>query len=184
MKREGLNTFLSSENIEMHCRYLKQLRLRLSIIRKSYPELLCGDQITSFRRITRRIPDEAVTDAKRLIYDIKMHEAYFNSFTTRKEKCQSLKRQFSSEEAFRYEIYDLIKNEDHGYAFAYIDEKGRIKFSLLKEFPVSETPTPLLAIDLCEHAYFYDYLFDKDTYYRRAVESLDLRKIEEALTSS
>ena len=35
-----------------------------------------------------------------------------------------------------------------------------------------------LAVDLCEHAYFYDYGFDKKSYLKAALSSLDLSKIE------
>ena len=42
--------------------------------------------------------------------------------------------------------------------------------------PFSGT-SPALAIDLCEHAYFGDYLFNKDAYLKNAINLLDINKI-------
>lgn len=184
MKREALNTFLSSENINMHCNYLKQLRLKLSIIKKSYPDIICENFVLKKHRPLKRIPETVVYETRILFYSIKMHELFFESFTTQKRKYPQIRQQFSSEEAFLYELYDLVKNEEYGYAFVYINEKGRIGISLTDVADIFERYKPLLVIDLYEHSYFYDYFYDKDSYYRKAIDSLDLGKIEDALTSS
>lgn len=184
MKREALNLFLSSENIDLHCAFLKNLRLKLSIIGKSYPELLNGDSICKNRRIFRKVPEEVLIETEELMNEIKLHELYFDSFTTKKERYINIRKNFSSEESLLYEIYALIKNEDHGYAIVYINEKRRIEFSLSYNKIIASSCNPLLVIDLYEHSYFYDYFYDKDIYYRKALEKLDFRKIEEALSSS
>ena len=184
MKHEAMNSFLSHENIEIHRNYLKSLRLKLSIIRKSYPGCMYENLPYEKRRIDRNIPDIVLSEARDLVFQIKMHETYFCSFTDKKEKANLIRKQFSSEEAFFYEIYDMIKSEKYGYLIVYIDEKGRIKFSVVDVLLIAIKYKPILVIDLFEHSYFYDYLYDKDSYYKRAIERLDLGKIEEALTSS
>ena len=109
------------------------------------------------------------------LQNIKSHESYFSSFTELAKPCPELKRHYSSEDAFCYEVLELAREYNGG--FIYIFSNGRIrptvKHSENAPFVyVKEMPT--LAIDLFEHSYFLDYGFEREKYLRAAIGHLNL----------
>ena len=174
MKFEAMRGFLSEENIALHKNYMKDLRLRYSVLEKSAP-VLKGLSLEDIRRRVARsqIKDEAVA----LLSEIKAHEIFFDSFSLKQARCHPLRVKYGSESAFLHAAYMEARRTKSGFLYVYSDGGFEIKedggFFFRGEIPV-------LAVDLFEHTYFKDYLFDRNRYLESAVYSLDLTKICES----
>ena len=89
-----------------------------------------------------------------------------------------LKKYYSSENSFLYEAEQLALSADGGFLYIALDDRRvpQPRLSESNRFACIKD-TPLLAVDLCEHAYFSDYSFDKKRYLRAALSHLDLSKL-------
>ena len=79
-----------------------------------------------------------------------------------------------------YELLLAAKDSRSEFLFICRDKHGKPVIASDKYTDVIQKYTPCLAIDLCEHAYFWDYGFEKEEYIRRAIEHIDLLKIIKA----
>ena len=171
-----MTEFLSEDNIKKHLEYLRDLKLRLSILEKSLPQLkdkAIGD--------IARLPIDrlAKAEAVKLKNEILSHEVFFNSFTESNGKCEWIKKYYSSREAFLYELFVEAMATDGQFLYVYKDRHGSPAYSFSVDSPdVFIRYQPLLAMDLYEHTYFADYGFKKDKFLRSALERFDLRKLE------
>lgn len=176
MEFEAMRGFLSEENIALHKNYLKDLRLRYSVLEKSVPYL----KGLSLEEIQRRVPRSSVkVEAIARLSEIKAHEIFFDSFSRKAARCLSLCAKYGSESAFLHEVYSAAKKTKSGFLYVY--SKGGVQFEIKEDggfFFKGELP--VLAVDLFEHAYFKDYSFDRNRYLESAVYSLDLTKIGES----
>lgn len=145
----GIRNFISEENLTLHKEYLEALRLK--------KRMLMG-----------------ALNVRRVETDIKAHELYFSSFCEDRIRCDLICKSYGSENRFCF----LLKE----YA-----EKRRGEFLYL--YPLCRFPfvgygtedklayRAVLAIDLCEHAYFLDYGFDYLSYIEAALSHLDLKRL-------
>lgn len=170
-----MNMFLSEDNIKRHLEHLRTLRLRYSILEKSFPELM-GKEIKEILRmnIDKGLKDEALS----LLRNIKSHECYFDSFTELPKRSDEVIRYYASREKFLYDLFCEGKEKEYGFLFVYIDKYGiaRYSFSTLNDGAYLRYE-PILAVDMYEHAYFNDYGFSKDKYLKSALEYLDLERL-------
>ncbi len=172
---DALRTFLTEENIRLHKDYLRQQKLRYSILEKSIPEIK-GKSITEIHKMNLKKSLRA--EILPLMQDIAAHETYFHSFSKESSPCKALKKYYSSEAGFCYELFQLARAEIGGFLFVFLDNRARPVAKLSSDTPFAYvTEQPVLALDLCEHAYFADYGFDRDEYLRRAIASLNLAKL-------
>ena len=174
MNIKAMNLFLSEENIKRHLEYLRNIRLKLSILEKSIPELK-GKNMGEINRLnlSREVREEAL----QLIWKIKSHECFFNSFSETVGKSELLKNTYSSVEKFLYELFlEAMKQED-GFLYVYAD-RGVVKRKFMREFEKSFLKIdPMLALDLYEHTYLLDYGFAKDKFIRSALMYFDLSRL-------
>lgn len=168
--------FLSEENISLHKEYYRNLKHKFSILEKSIPNL-SGKTLNELYelKLSRQIRTEAIA-LKREIY---LHEVYFSSFTDR-ERAQSsqntrIRAQFGSWQSFVFEAYMLARELEGGFLVVY---EGKDKIELVHSEKIYRLPRLLLALDLCEHAYFLDYRFGKDDYLKLALLHFDDTKIK------
>ena len=175
---ESLGKFLSGENIQMHYDYLNNLRLKFSIIRKSYPKFFSGDNDCRILGGVKGVPEIVIYEARRLFDSIKSHEIFFDSFSEQKSPCTMIRKQFSSEEGLKYEVYDQIKDREYGYAYVNVNEKGKIYINISDDGLIKYRGVPIVAIDLYEHVYFLDYGFDKKHFLRNALSHLKLSSLD------
>lgn len=167
-----MNMFLSKDNIKRHLEHLRTLRLRYSIIEKSFPELK-GKMIKEILRmsIDKDLKDEALS----LLRNIKSHECYFDSFTELPKRSDEVIRHYSSREKFLYDLFTEGKEKEYGFLFVYIDKYGIVRYSFSTQNDGAYLRyEPILAVDMYEHAYFNDYGFAKEKYLKTALEYLDL----------
>ena len=175
-----LHSFLSEDSVSAHLGELERLKLRYSILEASEPRLVgvCFTDIPSLR-IARDIKEEAYEKRR----EIELHELYFSSFAKNNPRCERLPRQFSSPAEMAYELFCLAK-DSRGVDFLVVygePSTGRVGFSVSKE--LSRRQVPILALDLCEHAYFCDYGFEREEYLRNASAHLDLSRVSEFIAS-
>ena len=168
----AMEGFLSKENIKMHTCYLNELKLKCSILEKSCPDLI-GKDLSEIKSL--RISRDLKESALKIKFQIMAHEIYFSSFAENVGRCDFLKKYYSSKESFLYELFVSAKYCETEFLFIYAEKNGR---PVIADGGKRLVERPVLALDLCEHSYFSDYAFNKDEYIKRAVNSLDLSKLE------
>ena len=166
--------FLSERNLELHKEYLNTLKLKLRIFEKSYPEVVANGIHKLYRS---NIPSAERDVYVRIFSEIKAHELYFTSFSDNKKSSERIKKEFGSQNEFLYEIYKRALECDGGFLFVCDREKSLQLFCGNDYVKTIASGTPILALDLCEHAYFLDYGFDKDRYLISCLSYLNLTKI-------
>lgn len=172
-----MDEFLSENTILLHREYARRERLRFSIIESSEPGL-CGKNTRDIYRM--RISPDLKRDAIKHSAEAECHELYFSSFAnTRYLKSAKVNKQFGSESVFLNDMYRLGTMLKFGFVLVYI-RGGVIALKCVEDtrdaFLYGQ---PILALDVCEHAYFIDYGFDKERYLISALSYLDLTKITE-----
>ena len=171
----ALNLFLSEENIKRHSDYLNTLSLKYSILEKSEPALI-GKTMLEISRM--RLAQDVKEDALRLLWNINSHKIYFKSFNANPQKSELLLKKYTSRESFLYSLFELAKGRENGFLFVYKDGGGAINVDISDQMGAAFLKwEPLLSIDLYEHAYFSDYLFNKERYLRAALAYLDTGRL-------
>ena len=175
MDFKALRRFLSEENIRRHLSYLRSLRLKLSIIEKSVAGIKGKSQgeILSMS-LSKAVKREIIP----LLANINLHETYFSSFTAEPRPSELIKKYHGSESAFCYRMKEAARGSDHGFLYVFKDQRGRPDFGVLRDIDISASEiTPVLAVDLYEHAYFADYGYDYEGYLKGALSHLDFSKL-------
>lgn len=174
MNIKAMNLFLSDDNIKRHLEYLRNCRLKFSILEKSVPELK-GKEMSEICRLG--FPREVKDEALELLWKIKSHQCFFHSFSETPGRSEALNRTYSSGEKFLYELYLEAMKREYGFLYVY-QERGTIKMEFMTEFDKTFLKiNPLLALDLYEHTYFSDYGFAKDKFVRNALMYFDTSKL-------
>jgi len=165
--------FISEEHLIKHTEYLKGLKLRYSILEKSVPELK-GKKIFEIARL--RIDKIIRAEALSLLTEIELHELYFSSFGNGSSLGNAEVRGcFGSEANFLYELKRLAMKSDWGFVGL---KRGRNGLELFHSDGKRYCEgMPILAIDVCEHAYYGDYGFEKELYLKNALMFLNLDKV-------
>ncbi len=181
MDYSSMLTFLTEDNIKNHLSYMRNLKLKHSIVEKSLPEI----KGKSPREISRTDMKKSLkSEILPNVINIKSHETYFRSFSSSPSPCREIKKYYSSEDSFCYEALNLAKETDYGFIYVIINERGRPEIKHSGTLPyVYIRENPILALDLYEHAYFSDYGFSRDEYLRSAIAHFDLSKVSLALSS-
>ena len=170
----GMNTFLSTSSINEHKDYFSSLKCKAGIWRKDGVDIekMSEREIISLP-LTRK-EREMLLSLKR---EIRMHELYFNSFRPSYAPSQTVKSQFGSENNFAYLLSKEAENIRIGFLCIYKNSRGVI--GIATEEKMNAKMTPVLALDLSEHAYFRDYGFRREKYVRGAIAHLNLSTLEE-----
>lgn len=160
--------FIDEENYKMHLEYVNLLRVRLSAFRK-----MRGDNDSGKSAI-----------AKREVYvanEVLLHEAYFNSFSEREfPRSACATRVFGSGNELLMALYRCAMDAVYGFVgVARGAREGMYVFSCCDYFDMKPKLEPILAVDVCEHAYFGDFGFDKERYVKRALAHLSLDRLDE-----
>lgn len=168
--------FVSEENRKMHEEYLRKLKLEYSIYEKSYPSLLgkSPNEILRLRALSRSEREAAALKKGEIL----AHELYFNSYGEKNSPSAKIREAYGSEANFLYELSQRCMSTDGGFILVCRDSRGKIAVLYGTEFySMFSDFSPLLAVDLCEHAYFYDYGFNKKSYINSALMHLALERI-------
>ena len=178
MNKAALREFLSDDNISLHHSYMKDKYLKYSILKKGRVEL-CGVSIEELPYL--RIPRDERELAHSMLSEIESHKCYFDSFEICGRRCKNIRKYFGSEDGMLYEVLETAKGAKEGFVYIYADG-GRVKIVAENPYAAFMRFRPILALDLCEQAYFLDYAFDRDAYLRSAVSRLNLEKLEKTIS--
>lgn len=172
---ENMLFFLTSESIKNHMEYMNTVYAKFSIYEKSIPSL-SGKSINEIVRM--RLDKNDKENIISLLKEYHSHKTYFNSFAKNDRPCKEIKRFYTSENDFCYRVIERARAERTGFIYIINDRKGKpFVFHSSEREDVYITVIPTLALDLCEHAYFADYGFNRDEYIRRAVARLDISRL-------
>lgn len=171
--REGKN-FLSRDSIIRHKEYLKELNLFYSVLEKSNQKLsgLSAEEI-----LKSRIGAKLKCEAYKLKREIELHKLYFDSFDI-----YSLSKNRSSEEGARlvklfYLANEALKNcENAKFLCFYINRQGEMDFHIVESYSNPMRENEIAAIDLCEHAYIFDYGYKREKYLEEAFKFIKFKE--------
>ena len=167
--------FLSERNYRMHQEYLENLRCKFSIFEKTYSSLINKDLKGI---VNADIPRNEKAISLDLKSEIIVHEVYFSSFDESGEVCENVKKKYGSEASFLYKLYESCMNND-GFLVVYLNRYKEPDYYVGREYKkIILKNKPLLALDLFEHSYFFDYGFDKKRYVQSALSGLSLSKLK------
>lgn len=175
-----MNEFLSEENIALHREYLRNKKLKYSIIESSVP-MLKGAKIKDVLRMRLKPYDRR--DALILLPEIVAHEIFFSSFGKARFPHSDLVTDgWGNEASFLNEIFRVGMTLKCGFVCVYSFGARIIIRGFEDTLDVFEFGEPKLTIDVFEHAYFMDYGFDKERYLISALPYLDITKLTAADT--
>lgn len=162
--------FFSEIAVGEHLAYRRRLAARLSLLKKSFPgkEALGTEEILSARLFgvqRQMLP---------LAREILLHDVYFSSFSEGKEKASPALRRYSSDAAFRYALLERARETRDGFLCIFSDRQGDARSAIASPPDFAFSVLPCLAVDLAEHAYFYDFGFDREKYLVEAISRLNL----------
>ena len=171
MNFKAINCFLSEDNIKEHLEYLRLLRLKYSVLVKSFHELEGKNIIDIYKTtLNRRVREEAVN----LLWKIMSHELFFNSF----EENASIRKQSVVIDRLIYDIMTEAQEKNYGFLYVYKNKQNDVTYMLVDHFDgVFIKYKPLLCLDLYEHTYFLDYRFKKDRFLRNALTYFDFGRL-------
>ncbi len=113
------------------------------------------------------------------------HELYFKILggngIPNGEILKKINEDFGSFENFQKELIEKSKKVvGSGYTFLVL-KNNKLEIMLLsnQETPYSYGYTPIIALDLWEHAYYLDYLNNRNTYVENILKIIDYNKVNE-----
>ena len=170
-----MNEFLSEENISLHHEYLRQLKLKYSILEDSI-DVLKGAELRDVYRM--KISQRDRSDAINFLSEIKAHEIFFSSYSGEAyPRSDAVRNMYGSEAAFLNQLYRRCLLQTFGFVFVYALRDRILVEGFTDINNAFRIGTPTLAIDVCEHVYFMDYGFDKDRYLVSSLPYLDISKL-------
>ena len=175
MNNKALNFFLSEDNIKEHLEHLRYLRLKYSVLIKSFRELE-GMGLSEILKMSlnKNIKEEAIE----LLWQIKSHELFFYSFVENPLSTDKIRKENVSKERFLYDIMTYAQDKDYGFLYVYKDKQNNIVNLFTDHYDGAFAKyQPILCIDLYEHTYFLDYRFKKDKFLRNALAYFDLGRL-------
>ena len=177
MSGENIDKIISDGARRLHIDELSRMRLRYSVLEKSIPAL-SGVGIREILKL--KLPRDVKREAVEAQGMIKAHELYFSSFAGGICRCDRIKEHHTSENAFLYDIMREALPFGEGFCFLMMGRSGVYHF--LTKMPceafIKPFATPVLALDLYEHAYFIDYGFEREEYLKRALSFWNLTLIK------
>ncbi len=174
MDLSSMYTFLSEENVSLHFEYYRNVMYKLSIYQKSIPE---ADLSSISSLVKSDLNKQLKMEILPYLNSALLHKAYFESFTSVFCSYPSVKKWYSSVESLLFEMYCEAKKDAKGFLCVFADKDGAPIFRVVDENVRLTLPDAFLAVDLSEHAYFYDYGFRRDDYLRAALSHLDFSRL-------
>ena len=172
---KGLEAFLSEGAILAHKEHLNNLKLRYSILEKSFPGIFNRElRDIEKMRLEREVKRE-ITDLKS---EILCHELYFSSYANRFGNSKIITERFGSSASFLYNLKCIAMSGGEGFLVIYEKREELLIYCGAQYSEIFIRCKPLLSLDLCEHAYFTDYGFLKEKYVEAALSYLDLSVID------
>ena len=168
----GRLSFVSEDAYTWHRAYASDLLKKWSILQKSIPYLENKSPVEVLtEKRGRRMPP----DVRMLAVETEAHMRYFSSFAAYATVSDAFCRRFGSVTSFFYRIYEDAMQTEAPFLFVGTGRDGGLVTGT--DSDMLACGRPVLALDLCEHAYFYDYRFDRKAYIKAMVNCLDVGKL-------
>ena len=168
--------FISERALSLHKEYVENERLRLSVFKKTYPELT-GNSVRDILRSRCKEKREVA----RLKLNVACHKLYFSSFGRQYSASEAVRRSYGSEATFLYELGRTSDGCGEKFVFVYSDG-CEVNILSGNEWELARIKGNILVLDLCEHAYFLDYGFDRSAYVKKMLPYLDLSKLDKKIS--
>lgn len=119
------------------------------------------------------------------------HELYFKNMSDKKNNqptgllLQKINNQYGSYNNFKQEFINTASNlKGSGYTFLTVDKNKNLKIisTSNQDTPYSYGLTPIMAIDLWEHAYYLKYKNNRAEYIKNFFEIIDYQKVSDNLS--
>ena len=170
-----MTNVLSEEAINLHLEYLRSLKLRYSILEKSIISIKNKTPIEISRQ---KMKTKDKSDTLYLLGEVILHDVFFSSFGPSEYRSSDIVRSsYGSEAMLFHRLFSEGMKTPYGFLAIYSDGEKICTASSCDFLKLTLPKTPDLAIDLCEHAYFSDYGFDKEKYLLTAISHLDLSRL-------
>ena len=167
--------FMSENSYELHREYLRQARLRYAILEDGIKDIK-GKKYNEIIRQKINVRDKV--DVLRELSDITLHNIFFNSFSEFEySPCEAVRMQMKSEAELLNRVYSTAMAIPYGFIGVFVFDGKIFVYSDTDRVRLLSRGIPRLAVDVCEHAYFLDYGFDKPRYLLSALPYLDLNKL-------
>ena len=185
---DSLEPYIDAETVELH--YKKHLQGYVDKINKifeGYETFIKGKTLEDILANTRKIPKEIKQDVINYGGGVVNHNLFFSILYPAAKKeptgllLNEIKKTFGSLEILKKEISNsAISYFGSGYTFLVKDKKGRLKIISMsnQDTPLSCGYTPILNIDIWEHAYYLKYKNLRKDYVNNLWEIINWAKIQ------
>lgn len=171
MEERDTVCFLSEEARSKHRTYAEGLFLREEVLRKGRVR----DERTLIELYRQRKRQDTET-LYAVAAEAFSHRLYFSSFSEYPTVSDAFCRRFGGLTSF----FQRVKEESMAagrYLYLGTDARGALVSSDRLDVYMRMHRLPCLCVDVCEHAYFLDYGFEREAYVRAAVSHLDVARL-------
>ena len=163
-------SFLDERYYEAHKEYLRGLKLRYSVFEHEFP-VIKNVNYQELRRVKLARQDRI--NVQSLALEILLHEAYFSSFTSNENThSESVRELLCSEDNLKSQLYGMAMSS--GVKFVGVVERSdKAQLFVVNDYSRFLDGQVIIAVDMCEHAYFGDYGFNKEKYIRYALKYIN-----------
>ncbi|MDR2396969.1 MAG: superoxide dismutase [Puniceicoccales bacterium] len=172
----GLEPFINAQTVKLHhdahhLGYIKKLNVALESVQ--YPKIPLPDLLRNLREVPTSIR-QTVRDNAGGFYN---HNLYWEELVTAEQNIpeklgKALKERFGDFESFKNKLIECSMSwVGSGWAWLYLDTQKNLQIGVTinHDNPLMEycplQGTPLLTLDLWEHAYYLQYKNDKKAYF-------------------
>lgn len=171
-----MTDFISEENRTAHAEYYGRMLARISVYEREYPEL-SGKPLSDIMRLCRRL--RGADEISELYADAHLHRVFFGSYSGEGYQPSHAARElFGSEAAMRDKIFKEAMRLPYGFVAVVRNSRGAEVIGSESGKKILSAGEPLLALDVCEHAYYGDWGFNKEGYLRAALFFMRLTSLD------
>ena len=185
----ALEPYIDAQTVEIH--YSKHLQTYVNNLNKlleGYENFTCDKTIEEILSRPEKIPKKIRQGVINQGGDAANHNLYFSLLSPNAKKVpggklyDEINNTFGSLDKLKEEVSNAAINQfGSGYGWLVKDKKGQLKVvsTLNQNTPLSEGLTPILTIDVWEHAYYLKYKNLRAEYVKNIWNIIDWAKVEE-----
>lgn len=185
----ALEPYIDAQTVEIH--YSKHLQTYVNNLNKlleGYENFTCDKTIEEILSRPEKIPKKIRQGVINQGGGAANHNLYFSLLSPNAKKVpggklyDEINNTFGSLDKLKEEVSNAAINQfGSGYGWLVKDKKGQLKVvsTLNQNTPLSEGLTPILTIDVWEHAYYLKYKNLRAEYVKNIWNIIDWAKVEE-----
>ena len=185
----ALEPYLNTKTVQVHHDTLFQNYVnRLNAALKEYPAFH-SYTLEQLILENKRLPETIRTTVYNNAGGVYNHDIYFETMTDRYQKpsrymTQMIQCYFGSFDQFKAKMLAAgLSVFGSGWAWLVVNQRGNLNIMTTKnqDTPLVEGATPLLPLDVWEHAYFLQYLAARNDYIDNWFQLINWPKVEQLL---